>query len=394
MSKTLRPDVTVVEMWHNIVWSRYKGEVFSAVYEISSGSGLHIRFFQIAETERGREDLSAVYPEFHRYPYQLLYRGMYGDVSLLKRAAKIGWMSFQTDAEIIIIAGFEKFEYWLQLFILKLRSKQVMVFCDSTIFDRKQRRIVGVLKRIFFRSVDGILCYGQRSREYVIHYGADPKMAFPNCQAAALLQNYDSEAALASRKRWAPCPEAPRYLYVGRLSIEKGLDTLLMAFAKVSETNKRAILVIVGSGAQREELQEQARGLQLGASVQFSGSKSGADLFHEYSKASCLVLPSRSEPWGLVVNEALAHGCPVVVSSNCGCVPELVLEGKTGFSHIPRDENDLAEKMILAPVHFRNIEMTAAACLNLIANHTPRIAAEHILSGIRTVLSKSRDFRS
>lgn len=130
------------------------------------------------------------------------------------------------------------------------------------------------------------------------------------------------------------------------------------------------------------------RRLNLSESVCFSGSKSGADLFQEYSLATCFVLPSRSEPWGLVVNEALSYGCPVIVSERCGCVPELVIEGKTGFVHKVDDVTDLAAKMLAMPEHFPDISQSAQTCIELMKNYSPDAAAKQILDGIKAILAK------
>jgi hypothetical protein len=75
--------------------------------------------------------------------------------------------------------------------------------------------------------MDGIFAYGSRSKEYVIYYGAAADMVYDDCQAAALPLDYTAGKALAMRLSSAPSTDAPRYLYVGRLSPEKGLDTPL-----------------------------------------------------------------------------------------------------------------------------------------------------------------------
>jgi glycosyltransferase involved in cell wall biosynthesis len=191
---------------------------------------------------------------------------------------------------------------------------------------------------------------------------------------------------LADRITHRASPNAPRYLYVGRLSKEKALDTLLYAFGKVNAKKPSATLNIVGGGPERKKLVDLSKRLNLSRSVCFAGSKSGKELFAEYSIATCFVLPSRSEPWGLVVNESLSYGCPVIVSENCGCAPDLVVEGKTGFVHKVDDVNDLSDKMLMAPGHFSKIRQTAISCIELMENYNPDIAATQILFGIKKIL--------
>jgi glycosyltransferase involved in cell wall biosynthesis len=376
-----------VDIWHNIVWSKYKGEVFSSLHAINEKDVFDIRFFQIAETDSQRIGLSGIDLQHHRYPFTLLFQGAYNNVGLIKRLSTILRHTYNSDAKLTLLAGYEKPEFWAQLLLLRLKGRRVAVFCDSTIHDNRQKFFRGILKRIFFNSVHGIFCYGQRSKEYVMYYGADPHIVYHRCQAAALPRDYTVERALADRLAMVAKPNAPRYLYVGRLSPEKGLDTLINAFSKLRKRYANATLALVGSGPQQAELEAQVRNLKLGDAVQFFGSKSGAELFQEYSKATCLVLPSRSEPWGLVVNEALSYGCPVIVSKNCGCTPELVIEGKTGFSHVVDDVDGLAQKMIAAPEHFVNTEATARDCITLISSYSPKDAATQIIVGVGNIFS-------
>ena len=383
-----RADHARVDIWHNMLWSKYKGEVFSSLYKINDKNEFDIRFFQIAETSSDRVGLSAVNLDHHRYPFDLLFRSSYDKVGFLTRLRAILARTISSDAELTILTGYETPESWTQLLILLLRRRKVAVFCDSTIYDRKQRLMQGLFKRIFFQTMDGIFAYGSRSKEYVIHYGAAAGIVYDRCQAAALPLDYAAEKALAMRLSVAPSTDAPRYLYVGRLSSEKGLDILLDAFARVWAQNKRATLALVGCGFLREKLERRAATLGVDSAVHFTGSKSGDELFKEYARATVLVLPSISEPWGLVVNEAMSYGCPVIVSLRCGCVPELLIESVTGFVHDPRDAKELASKMLAAPVQFGDIEKTARDCIRLMSYYTPDKAAERLLGGIRNIISK------
>jgi glycosyltransferase involved in cell wall biosynthesis len=105
-------------------------------------------------------------------------------------------------------------------------------------------------------------------------------------------------------------------------------------------------------------------------------------------KSLALVLPSHSEPWGLVVNEALSYGCPVVASDHCGCVPELVKEGVTGFSFETGNVAALAKAMRAVMALSRDRERTAHHCLEAIAQYTPRKAAEQIYDGCLRTLQR------
>jgi glycosyltransferase involved in cell wall biosynthesis len=98
-----------------------------------------------------------------------------------------------------------------------------------------------------------------------------------------------------------------------------------------------------------------------------------------------LVLPSSSEPWGLVVNEALSFGCPVIVSNRCGSV-DLVKESINGYVFICGDMIDLTSKMMQASKFFNDLEITAKNCVDSISAFTPINAAKQIKSGLDGLL--------
>ncbi|AMO82651.1 glycosyltransferase [Obesumbacterium proteus] len=104
------------------------------------------------------------------------------------------------------------------------------------------------------------------------------------------------------------------FLYIGRLSPEKNLNLLIKAFNDLSHR-----LTIVGSGPQERELQKLAK-----SNILFLGYKNNSDLASVFKDSDVFILPSLSEPWGLVVEEALISGVPVLVSDKVGCKDDLV----------------------------------------------------------------------
>jgi glycosyltransferase involved in cell wall biosynthesis len=375
-----------VDIWHNILWSKYKGAVFSEMHQEAINRGIDIRFFQIAETENNRRVLSTVDLVYHQYPYRLISKGAYEDIPLLRLTADLFWSVLRSRADIIVLAGYHKIEYWAQLVAARLGNKKVMVFCEATYLDRPRQSLKDRLKRLFFRNCDGFLCYGQRSKQYLIDLGAPEKKIYVGCHAASTSIDYGAAEALVRRGALLAAGPDPTILYVGRFAPEKNIRTLLDAFARLAAANPAVKLRLVGDGPERQSLQTAVSDLGLLEAVSFVGSLSGPLLFDEYSKAAVLVLPSSSEAWGLVVNEALSYGCPVVVSDNCGCVPELVVEGVTGFSFAPFDVENLEEKLYLAlSPQFQRLEV-ARACVQLMSDFTAKNAAISIVDGVLDVL--------
>jgi glycosyltransferase involved in cell wall biosynthesis len=120
-------------------------------------------------------------------------------------------------------------------------------------------------------------------------------------------------------------------LFSGKLSPRKGPDLLLEAIKQLPPEERAASLVLfLGSGEMQENLRQQAQH-EPAVDVVFAGFQNQTRLSAYYHAADLLVLPSqRSETWGLVVNEALFHGLPCVVSTGVGCGPDLIVPGVTG----------------------------------------------------------------
>ena len=122
---------------------------------------------------------------------------------------------------------------------------------------------------------------------------------------------------------------------------------LLQAFASAAIPNTK--LVFAGDGAQRAELEKEAAMRNIANKVQFLGFVNQSQLPKLYKSADLMVIPSRYEPFGLVVNEAMLCGCPVVASDRVGAVRDLITHGKTGYVYPCDDTNALAETATKCP---------------------------------------------
>jgi glycosyltransferase involved in cell wall biosynthesis len=121
------------------------------------------------------------------------------------------------------------------------------------------------------------------------------------------------------------------FLFVGRLVAAKSVSLLLDAFFVYRGAGGRRPLEVVGHGPLENSLKVAASQSKFEGAVRFSGSQPYESLPNWYARAACLILPSLSEMWGLVVNEAMASGLPVLVSDRCGCVDDLVEDGVNGY---------------------------------------------------------------
>lgn len=378
-----------IDIWHNILWSKYKARVFSEISNLCQSQNIEANFFQIAETDSQRANLSNVDTSVHKYPYNLLFKGSYYEVPLIKRIAKIAALTWASKANMGLVAGYDRIEYWIQILLYNLKGKKVSVFCDSTAYDNHKKFHKEIAKKIIFSLCDRVFCYGQRAKEYILSYGVkDEKISF-RTQAAYLPDDYNASAILEKRQNIIKSyNNMIRILYVGRLSKEKNIEDAIMAVKTLKDKGQNIDFKIVGGGPLKEELEKLVSSLNANSCIHFIGSKSGKELYDEYLNASMLILPSSSEPWGLVVNEALAYGCPVIVSDRCGCVPELVKDGITGYSYKCGYVDELSNKILELINDIKNNNITPENCIKLISEYSPHNAANDIIRGVRQTLSK------
>jgi glycosyltransferase involved in cell wall biosynthesis len=381
------PVTRSVRIYHNNLWARYKGVIFSKLFESSGRSGVSTTFIQVVETSLTRKDLGGTDRSYHQYPYKLLFTGPYESIPWYKMITSLTVDLIKNRSDLVVLPGYHRTEYWAMLIICVLLRRKRAVFCDSTAFDQEKNPWKEQAKAIFFRRCDGFFCYGSRSKEYVASYGIDPRKIFDGCQAAALAHDYDAAAIRAHYSSHSSNGAASSsFLYVGRLSTEKGLFDLLDAFSRVHGQNPEATLALAGSGSIEEELRQRTRALGIESVVTLLGTKSPEEIGRLLMSSAAMILPSYREPWGLVVNEALSFGCPVVVSDICGCVPELVIDGVTGYSFPAGDVGALAQAMSDVLLLSKDRAAVARRCLDVIEKFTPGRAADRILGGCVAIL--------
>lgn len=130
------------------------------------------------------------------------------------------------------------------------------------------------------------------------------------------------------RRHGIPDTAKTVFLYLGRLEPFKGIPDLFDAYVRLRTQRSDVALMVAGSGSLELFVRDSAASLR---SVHYLGHLSGEQVWEAYCAADVFVLPSRREPWGLVVNEAMAAGLPVIVSDNVGCVDDLVGHGVNGL---------------------------------------------------------------
>lgn len=175
---------------------------------------------------------------------------------------------------------------------------------------------------------------GTAQADYVRSFGVPAsriRVAQLTVDVAAILEfmaGMPASRRVAIRSRMGLAEEDVAILYVGRLEPHKGVDDLIEAFALLSRQMPSAKLVLAGDGSLRERVAATAAQTR---SLYYLGRLAGEAVWEAYGAADLFVLPSRFEPWGLVVNEAMAAGLPAIVTDCVGCAADLVRPDVTGL---------------------------------------------------------------
>jgi len=227
---------------------------------------------------------------------------------------------------------------------------------------------------------------GQRHVEYLIELGMPIERIFTGYDVVD--NDYFAQRALQIRNSKSDIrnehglPEN-YFLASARFIEKKNLPRLINAYAEYRDRSKGTgvtapgynrgapwDLVLLGDGPLRETLNSQLSTLNLHASVHLPGFKQYDDLPVYYALAKAFVHASTTEQWGLVVNEAIASGLPVIVSNRCGCVPELM--NGNGFTFDPLDEHELASQLLkMASLSDDERRGLGDASYSIAANFTP-----------------------
>jgi glycosyltransferase involved in cell wall biosynthesis len=247
---------------------------------------------------------------------------------------------FKEKPEVIFAPGYSATNSLAAFFYGLLTGVRVVLMSATGELDFKRSRIVELYKKLILQGYSGFFVGGSRQRAYLKKLGAAPNLIVDKHNVV------DNDHFKVAERRYHAARERV-YLCVSRLVEKKNLFYLINEFRKMLMTGSRSRLVIVGDGPQHSELKAHIEKHKLSASVTLVGFIGYNDLPEYYSNSSALILPSLSEQWGLVVNEAMASGLPVIVSEKCGCVVDLVSHGINGYVFDPQRTGAL-EKVLVA----------------------------------------------
>ena len=351
---------------------------------------LHVIF--LAETDPSLRDWQVRTDEI-RFSYEILrsLRKRVGAYNALLNGGTTKALR-RANPEVILCGGYNYVASWHALLWARTQQVPFFLWSESNLQDmRRGHALVEFLKREFLSRCSGFVVPGRSAREYLRGLRIDDDSIFtaPN----AVDNEFYAEAARSARanapRRRAELGVPSKYfLFAGRLVRAKGVFELLSAYAKLDAAIREQLgLVFAGDGSCRSDLEEQAASLPQSA-VRFVGFAQREALAGIYALAEALVLPTYSDTWGLVVNEGMACGLPVILSKVAGCAADLVDENWNGILIGPRDVDALTSAMESLALRPDVCATMGANSLDRIANYSPEKWSEGIVGMLRSARAK------
>lgn len=255
------------------------------------------------------------------------------------------------------IHGYMRWHHWVATIVAKRLGLKVLVRDEATLISRPRTPVRRSLKKIFFillrQVVDCFLAIGSLNAVYYRDQGVPAERIFmmPYAVDNEFFQKRAAECTPGRellREDLGLAKGRPVILYAGKLSRRKGPDDLLEAYLQLSADGRcepRPYLLYVGDGELRSDLQAKMAATGWN-SIKFMGFKNQQEMPAFYDLCDAFVMPSRYEPWGLVVNEAMNAAKPVILSDRVGCAPDLVRDGINGFVFGAGDTSGLARSLL------------------------------------------------
>jgi glycosyltransferase involved in cell wall biosynthesis len=280
-------------------------------------------------------------------------------------------VSRKLNADAVVLGGWNQPAFWEALTWCRRHRVPAILWTESTRADWRSRRL-DAAKRLLLRGANAFVVPGSAARDYLLELGAEDAHVFvaPNAVDPGVFGK-----AVRTREH-GPV----RLVAVGRLAPEKGLDTLLAAARDLP-----AEVVLAGSGPDEARLRALA-----GPNVSFLGHIPRDEVARLLADADAAVLPSRSEPWGMILNEAALAGLPLVATTAAGAAWDLVEDGANGFRVAPDDVDGLraALRRLVEDDAFRRA--AGARSREIAARFTPEAWADGVVAAVSAVTGQRR----
>jgi glycosyltransferase involved in cell wall biosynthesis len=311
---------------------------------------------------------------------------------------KLGDALSKRDTEALVIPGWSSNHALIAIRIALQRSIPVILMSESQEADFHRTWIKEWIKRRYVKMCNSALVGGNSHKAYMQKLGMPESHIFTGYDVVD--NDYFLKGAQIAKKneesnrRKYGLPEK-YFLASSRFIEKKNLPLLISAYREyLDEVINQGVeedsiyhLVILGDGELRGILENLVDQKDLADKVHMPGFKQYNDLPMYYGLASLFIHASTTEQWGLVVNEAMASGLPVLVSDRCGCTGDLVAPGTNGYTFSPDDRGELTNLMINMVSADVDLTIMGESSRKIISKWSPASFGEGLLNAVKVALS-------
>lgn len=301
--------------------------------EISKRKKIKIIFISTSSSIRNLDFTSELEGIDHIY----INKGDFENRNLLYSFYKLIKALFKIKYREVVVGGWDLPEFWLAIFLTKKNKNALNL--ESSEYDCSIAGIKGIIKKFFVVRLNKVYCSGSPHERLIRHLGfnGEIKKTF----GVGLTNKQDCLITRDIKE-----PFRGKLLYVGRLSSEKGLSFLIKSISELSNIS----LTVVGTGPEESNLKALAEGVER---IQFLGYIENKELSKIYSSHDLFVLPSVSEPWGLVIEEAIKCGLPILCSHVVGAAEDIVLKNSLGLIYKLSSSQDFKQKLLFIEENYQ-----------------------------------------
>jgi len=294
--------------------------------------------------------------------------------------------------DVLVVNGWGHRESRISLAWCRKEKCKIVMLSDSVKDNVPRYFWKEMYKKWLLRSIQAGFAAGTPQARYLNHLGIPLEGIFYPGSTVV-----DNEYWTEKKQQVAKDKEKLRLLYslperfflcVARFVDFKNIPFLVRSYAAYrSLAGKQAIgLVLCGSGPQEGKIIKTIKDFNL-KEVYLVGFRQASELPVFYGLADCFIFPSsRFEPWGLVVNEAMASGLPILASSMTGCAEDLVHDDANGYVFDPEDANGLAHIMFKIAQDQHTLAQKGRESEKIIADHSPEAGAKNLWKAVQTAL--------
>lgn len=334
-----------VALLHNII----SPHVVPLFAELAKNPAIDLCVYFFSETDQNRlwkVDLAGQFRYRILPGFGLRFRGR--DLATYFVNPTIISTLLRDDFDVLIAVGWDSFASQAAFLLCKLLRRPFILWSGSTVNEPSWRRTLFLpLVLAMVHGADASIAYGTRAKQYLQRLGAHPSDIFISRNSidmdAFLTCAREARRQRDTLRRSLGVGNAPVILYVGQLIERKGVATLIEAVAQLRTRIPGVRLLIAGYGPAESPLRALVEARQLGENVGFLGHVELETLPQYYAAADLFVLPSSEEVWGLVLNEAIGAGLPIITTERVGAAPDIVDDGKNGLVIPANDAQWLAD---------------------------------------------------